>query len=240
MIPLAQRALESEIMDDPTIGFDEFRQTLQQISVINRLTGAYRPTIRAIQYFLKRHPPVSEPLKVLDIGSGYGDFARKIDAWSERVGRAVEVTAVDLNPWSEKAAREVTSTTAKIRYITCNAFDLPDQESYHVIINSLFTHHLTDNQIVTVLKWMTRHCLYGWFINDLHRHPIAYQFIKNFVRVFGFNRLVRNDAPLSVARSFCRRDWIEYLRHAQLDADQVQIQWYWGFRYGVLYSKATQ
>jgi hypothetical protein len=64
------------------------------------------------------------------------------------------------------------------------AIYLPNGEdkTYDLIINSLTMHHLTDQEIVKLMQWMTAHARIGWSISDLDRRAIAYYFIKYFVK----------------------------------------------------------
>lgn len=236
MTALTARSIVSEIMDDQTVGYEEFAETLRQLELINRLIGSYRPTLIALEKFWRdKHHNARTPLRILDIGCGFGDTLRRIHHWAKSHGRAVELTGIDLSPWSTRAATAHTPAAMNIRYLNSDIFKFKEAGDYHVIINSLFTHHLSDDGIVRVLKWMTANARYGWFINDLHRHPVPYHFIAGFTRLLRFNRLIRNDAPLSVARSFTRADWVDYVNRAELDMSRVAVNWYWAFRYGVRY-----
>lgn len=236
---LATRAQHDELMDDPAIGFAEFAQTLREIERINRRTGAYRPTLQAVRRLIPRAHPATEPIRILDIGFGNGDVLRRIAAWAQTRGLTVELSGVDLNPWSQQAAQRVTPAALPIEYVTSNIFDFIPHAPYHIIINSLFTHHLSNTDVVRIMQWMTAQARWGWFINDLHRHRIPYYFIRSYVRVCGYNRLVRHDAPLSVARAFTRTDWQQYIQRSGLPPQQLRISWHWPFRYGVTYTTPT-
>lgn len=69
----------------------------------------------------------------------------------------------------------------------------------------------------------------GFFINDLQRHPLAYYSIKWITSLFSKSYLVKNDAPLSVARGFTKKEWIEIFRSAGIS--NFSIKWKWAFRY---------
>lgn len=236
MVCLKQRANQSEIMDDASTGYEEFAATLRQLSLLNCLLGAYRPTLKAIAYFLKtRHTKKKEPLRILDIGCGSGDMLREIYGWAKVRGLNLELTGVDLNPWSTRAAVAYTTPPMRIQYYTSDIFNFSEEKNYHIIINSQFTHHLSDENITQVMLWMSCKACYGWFINDLHRSFMPYGFIKAFVHMLPFNRLIRHDAPLSVARSFVHNEWLEYVRYANLDYRRLSVTWYWPFRWGVRY-----
>lgn len=233
---LAERSHKKELMDDLSIGYEEFEETLSQLELLNQITGAYAPTLEAIRFFLKKHHQnKKQALRILDIGCGYGDTLRKIHHWAQSQDLKIELTGIDLNPWAKQAASFVTSKASPIRFITEDIFKLKVTRPYHIIINSLLTHHLTDAELIKMLQWMNHHAAYGWFINDLHRHPAPYFFIKYFVKLLRFNRLIKNDAPLSVARAFVARDWRDLSRRAQLNPQKLKIRWYWPFRWGVRY-----
>jgi hypothetical protein len=98
-----------------------------------------------------------------------------------------------------------------------------------IIFTSLFCHHFTDEELIEMLKWMKVNCTLGFFINDLHRHPIAYHFIKNVTKLFSSSYLVKNDAPLSVLRGFKKNEWKGILQQAGIK--NYSIKWKWAFRY---------
>jgi hypothetical protein len=47
----------------------------------------------------------------------------------------------------------------------------------------LFTHHLTQQELVRFLMWMEVNSLRGWFVNDLHRQQIPYRLMRVLVRL---------------------------------------------------------
>jgi hypothetical protein len=80
-----------------------------------------------------------------------------------------------------------------------------------IVTASLFTHHFTATELPSVLRAMARVARLGVVINDLHRHALAWIGIWVGTRLFFDNRMIRNDAPLSVQRGFRRED-LELLR----------------------------
>ena len=101
------------------------------------------------------------------------------------------------------------------------------------VISSIVTHHMSDDEIVRFLKWMDANARKGWFINDLHRHWLAYHSIKWLTRLFRGSYLVQHDAPLSVARAFRRADWVALL--AQAGITQYELRWRWAVRWQVVF-----
>lgn len=236
MKSFALRTHEMELMDKAPESYEEFATALSQLEILNRLTRAYAITERAISSLLreKRHRP-TRPLRIIDVGSGYGDMLRHIRRYADKHHLPVKLTGLDINPWATKAARTATPPSYDIDFVTSDVFSYEPVRSCHIVVSSLFMHHLNDAAIVQFLEWMTAKSIYGWFINDLNRHPLPYYFILGATRIFPFSRLIRNDAPLSVARSFRRADWESYGRRAGLDPLNLDIRWHWPFRYGVRY-----
>lgn len=233
MRDFSQRSNETELMDEDNISFEEFRDCLVGLERINHLTLAYRPTLRWLRPWLE----TNEPLYILDAASGGGDMLRQITRkWPDRfgVGKNSRMVGVDLNPWSKKSAesfalRSCETPPQSASYETANIFEFEPDQPIDIIISSLFTHHLTNTQIVDFLRWMDSRAHKGWFINDLHRHPIPYYFIKCATKLFSRNRLIRNDAAVSVARAFTVADWQRLIQEAGL-AGRVRIQWLFPFR----------
>lgn len=204
---------------------------LRELEFINRLTNGYGPTIRAIASVASQNR--HRRLRVLDIGSGGGDTLRAVRRWADRRGLALDLVGIDINPLAKRYAVARAGGFRGIRYVTGDIFEFEEAEEFDIMINALFMHHLDDAQIPLLLRWMTERARLAWFINDLHRHAIAYHFIKLTTRALGFGRLVRHDGPVSVAKSFRRRDWRIYLEQAGIPAAGVSIRWHLSFRYGV-------
>ncbi|GAA0598027.1 methyltransferase domain-containing protein [Caenispirillum bisanense] len=232
---LAARATALELMDTEQVPFAEFEECLRHLAAINRWTGAYRPTLRWLDRLVRERgaTAAAAPLTVLDVGFGYGDMLRRIAAWARRRGVAVRLIGVDLNPWSAEAAARATPAGLPIRWEVGDVFGWQPQEPVDVVISALFTHHLPDPDLVRFLRWMSRRARCGWFVNDLHRHPLSYHTVRAAARLLPVNRMVRHDAPLSVARAFTRDDWRRLLAEAELPPGRLTVEWRFPFRYGV-------
>ena len=235
MIKLYHRSDAKEFIDDPHVDAGTLRQTYQQVKSINVYTFGYWPTMSAVKYFLARYG-CNRKIKILDIGCGDGATLRRIDNYGRIRSFSLELTGIDLNREAISSALEL--TTSKINFIHGDILANDGNETYDLIINSLTMHHLTNREIVKLMQWMSAHTRIGWFISDLHRHVVAYYFIKYFVKLCRFNRLVCHDAPLSVARSFRRKEWIDLLTQAKVDLDLVRVSWHLNFRYGIRYEKS--
>ncbi|QHS50997.1 methyltransferase domain-containing protein [Edaphobacter sp. 12200R-103] len=207
-----------ELMDGDC-SYEDFRDCMRSLETVNRWLLGYRPTLA----WLKQLPHKShDPLHIVDVGSGGGDFLRKIAAWARRRGIAVQLTGVDLNPYAARAAVESTPKDLEITWVTGDAMVYRPEKPLHIVVSSLVAHHLEDEEIVALLRWMEANVQVGWFINDLERS-------KWSSRMFGWVRwhwLVRHDGPVSFRRAFRKEDWIRLLAAAEVPQEVVTLeQW---------------
>lgn len=206
-------------MDEPC-EYKQFRDCLRDLEKVNRITGAYRPTLRWLEQFAETG---GEPLHIVDVGCGGGDMLRKIESWAGRRSLSVRLTGIDLNPFAARAAREFTGGGSAIEWVTGDAFSYQPPMPISVVISSLFTHHLRDAEIVNFLVWMESVAQRGWFINDLHRKVPPYYGFKTLAWVMRWHRFVRHDGPVSIRRSFLREDWERHCAAAGLRDSETRI-----------------
>jgi SAM-dependent methyltransferase len=234
-VDFGRRATADELMDTEQVPFEDFRACLEDLARVNQLTLAYGPTLAFFERLRARGWPEDGPLRVVDVGSGYGDQLRRVRDWAAARGLRVELTGVALNPWSRRAAVEATKGAGAegIDWVTADAFAYQPEGGIDVIISSLFTHHLGDEALVRFLSWMERTATRAWFVNDLHRHPVPYHFFRQWAKLAGWHRFVQHDGPLSIARAFSRDDWQRLLDEAGVDRDAVEIAWAVPFRWSL-------
>lgn len=215
------RSDQPELMDTQDCGFESFRDCLADIAKVNRLTLAYRPTLEFLDRVAGQPANIARPLRVLDVGSGYGDMLRQVDRWARARGLETELIGLDLNPWAARAAQEATPEDRPIRWLTGDAFDF--DEPVDVVISSLFAHHLDDQNLVRLLSWKEARARRGWFINDLTRARFAYYGFALLARLMRWHPFVRHDGPVSVARAFRVSDWRRLVQEAGLKLDELDV-----------------
>ncbi len=219
----APPALLPELMDAPC-SFDVLEGCLRGIAQINRWTFAYRPTLIWLDELVSQLPPQRAPLKIVDVGCGYGDSLRRIARWAARRCISVSLTGIDLNADAVRAAQAATSGTS-IRFLHGDAYSL-DREEVDVVLSSLLTHHLEDEEIVRFLRWMEATARRGWFVNDLHRTMLPYRAFSLLGKVLPLHPFVRNDGLVSIRRSFLHDDWQRLITRAGLPTSEVSVQAY--------------
>jgi 2-polyprenyl-3-methyl-5-hydroxy-6-metoxy-1,4-benzoquinol methylase len=218
-----------ELMDGPAVTFDDYRACLADLARVNRLSLGYRPTLA----FLDRVAAGMDRLMILDVASGHGDMLRAIHRWAERRGLVVELTGLDLNPKAAAVAGEATPRAMAIRYETGDVFALDPGRRFDVVVSSLFTHHLTDADLLAFVGLMERTARVGWFVNDLHRHPLPDLFLRLAMPMARLHPMVVHDGPVSVRRAFVREDWERLLDAAGIAPERREIAWWTPFRWGV-------
>ena len=216
-------------MDQPC-SYEDFRGCLVDMAKLNRATGTYRPTFSWLKRVIATRPNLRKPLHIVDVGCGYGDMLRLIDEWASTQGIAMKLTGIDLNPYSARAAEEASAEHRSIKWITGNALSLKLPGEIDVVISSLFTHHLADDEIVQFICWMEASAQHGWFINDLHRHWLAYYGFKVWAKAARWHPFIQHDGPLSIRRSFVRADWERLCMCAGIEQRSISIEWYRSFR----------
>ena len=214
-------------MDDQAAAPADLALVLADLAVVNTVTLARPPTIAFMRRASRGLPP-GQVLRVLDVGYGEGDMLRRVHRWGARAGVPLALAGVDLDPASAPAAQAATPQGWNIDYRTGNVFDQPPG-GQDIVLSSLFTHHLTDAQVVDFLVWMERSAARGWFVNDLHRHVLAHEGFRLLSAAAGWHPMVRHDGAVSVARSFRRRDWDTLLRQAGLRG-VARVRWHVPFR----------
>jgi len=232
-LDLRRRSSLDELMDSPATGYEEFRGCLEDLARVNRITLAHRPTLAYLDALVASGPPAGRPLEIVDVGSGYGDGLRAIDAWARRRRVPVRLTGVDLNPWSARAAAAATPHWRGIDWVTADAFEHRPPRGIDVVVSSLFTHHLDDEEVVRFLDWMEHSARIGWFVSDLHRHALPYHFFRGASRLMGLHPFVQHDGPLSIARAFVAGDWWRLLGRAGVAGGDVDVRWSVPFRINV-------
>jgi 2-polyprenyl-3-methyl-5-hydroxy-6-metoxy-1,4-benzoquinol methylase len=218
-ISFDQRAQLTELMDQPS-SYEEFRACLRDLEKVNRTVLAYRPTLRWLQQF---ESSTAETINILDVGFGAGDMLRRIEQWTRNTFLTVHLTGIDLNPHCIRAAREVAPPASRIKWFTADVFSYKPTAPVDIVLSSIFTHHLTDAEIVRFLQWMEHSAQRGWFINDLARSARSYKLFKLLARHMGWHRFVQHDGPVSILRSFTSDDWRGYIHEAGLDHLPIKV-----------------
>jgi 2-polyprenyl-3-methyl-5-hydroxy-6-metoxy-1,4-benzoquinol methylase len=217
MRSLAVRSRQEEQMDAADLDPAVYEQVLHDLARVNRWTFTAQPVLA----YLKRAVGDAKSFRLMDVGFGDGDVLRAIARWAGRRGIETDLVGVDLNDKSVAAARAATPAGLAIDY---RAGDYLDQAGpFDFVISSQVTHHMTDDQLRTFLRYMESEARLGWLICDLHRHRFSHWGFPILARLLMVHRIVREDGQLSIARSFRPADWAAILADAGIPLEAVRI-----------------
>jgi ubiquinone/menaquinone biosynthesis C-methylase UbiE len=175
------------------------------------------------------------PLTICEIGCGGGDNLFAIYKYCTRNSIEVNFIGIDMNTECIAFAKQqypnlpcqwICSDYEKVKF---------GDNKPTIIFSSLFCHHFTDEQLVTMLRWLRQNSRTGFFINDLQRHWLAYYLIKYITKFFSKSYLVKNDACLSVSRGFWKKEWQRLFQKAGIE--NYNIRWKWAFRHLITCNK---
>ncbi len=222
-IDFRQRVSPRELPElmDGECSYEDFRGCLRSLEQVNRWLLGYRPTLA----WLEQLPGgLNEPVRIVDVGSGGGDMLRLIAAWAKRRGISVELTGIDLNPYAARAAADFTPKEIGIAWVTGDALAYRSDKPVHLVVNSLLAHHLEDEQIVALLRWMETTTKVGWFINDLERSPLSCRLFELSARIVRWHPFVQHDGPVSFRRAFRLEDWERLLVEAEVPRNAATLE----------------
>lgn len=235
MINLTSRSPKLELLDREDISFADIQQNMKELNIINTLLGGHNISIAGIKKILKKHS-AGESITVCEIGCGGGDNLKAVEKWAAAKSIRINFTGIDVKAACiDYARQQYPLLNAKWVVADYRAVEFGDDKP-DIIFASLFCHHFKDAEIVSMLRWMKMNSVKGFFINDLHRHRLAYCSIKLITGIFSRSYLVKNDAPLSVARGFKTKEWTGLITEANLSNSTVQ--WKWAFRHLIVYCQS--
>ena len=223
-----------EWMDGPC-SYEEMRDCLGDLAQVNVVTLGHRPTLRWLRERLSNAGAAesADPLHVVDVGCGGGDFLRRLERWARRRHVALRLTGIDLNPLVIRAAREFTrlpysfgarATESRIEWIAGDVYTHAFAQPPDLIVSSLVTHHMREPEIVRFLAWMEATARVGWFVNDLYRSAQACRLFAMLARVARWHRFVQHDGPVSIRRSFREDDWQRMLASAGIAQGAATVE----------------
>ena len=191
---LTTRSAAHEFLDGEMLDALELRKNLREMAMLNRLPGGIGDSVRAVERLLGDQSEAT----VLDVGTGSGDFARRL-----RRRRHVEVIASDVRPEIlEIAARNLAgSNHVSLLRADARALPLGDGE-VDVAHASLLMHHFDPDDAITALAEMRRVSRLGVVINDLRRGPLPFAMTAAAVLVLSRGAYTRHDGVLSARRAY--------------------------------------
>jgi len=210
-----ERTAEVEWMDGEEFDQDLAEQSFRFIEMVNRFFGG----IRVVRRFIAEEAD-GETIRVLDIGSGSCDIPLAVSRWAKRMGIPVHFTCIERSERVAAIARRSIRQAGNppVRLIREDIFDHRPAEPYHCAVGSMFFHHLSEEQILKLVRHLRTIVRKNLLINDLRRSPLGY--LGCMLLALGFPREVRHDALLSIRRGFREvemRQMLQKLKDVSVD-----------------------
>lgn len=232
MPSFAQRSYQKELLDRDDIPFEDIKRNMQELEIINKRLGGHSITIAGFKKLvgndLTRYTK-SNPLTIGEIGCGGGDNLKAIKKYCDSKNIPTSFIGIDINKDCIAYAKQQSGSYLNAEWLVSDYKQVKFEKKPDILFSSLFCHHFLEEELKTQLRWMKDNSSMGFFINDLHRHSLAYYSIKTLTRLFSKSYLVKNDAPVSVTRGFTRDEWQQIINSAEIH--KFELEWKWAFRW---------
>lgn len=199
-----RRRLAPEVMDDPSLDPRKHAAALRGLRRINALSGSIRIVWPAIAAAVRRRMTSGNggPLRLIDIACGGGDIVIAVKRKAERAGLGIDVIGCDFSDVALDHAR-IAAEGAGVRVAFERHDALADPLTHplphgDVVMSSLFLHHLTETEAVTVLRRMRDAAGDTVLINDLRRSGPGFAAAMVVTRLLSRSPVVHADGPRSV------------------------------------------
>ena len=232
MPDFSNRSYQKELLDGDDIPFEDIKQNMKELNTINQLLGGHAISILGLKYLLPAKKKAL--LHVAEIGCGGGDNLKAIEKYCSSKQQPIKFTGIDIKASCIEFAGQQYSGM-NTNWIVSDYKKVIFTDKPHIIFSSLFCHHFSNEEIIFMLGWMKENSSIGFFINDLHRHRIAWYLIKVITGIFSKSYLVKNDAAVSVSRGFTKKEWQQLLAEAGIE--NYSLQWKWAFRFLLVVKK---
>ena len=214
-------------MDDPAVDRDQLDGALRFIRGVNKRLGGVSSLIRHLEPWSRRWP-TDRPVTMLDIGTGSADLPLEAVRWARGRGFDLRVTGIDLHATTLELAQDHVDAEPELAgAITLQQADALALDetfadgSFDYVHAGLFLHHLSDIQIMLVLRLMDRIAAHGIVWNDLVRSTVGRAFIHAVT--VGKPDIIRHDARVSVEAGFTRSEVLDYAK--RLDLTYCTYSW---------------
>ncbi|GAB5401775.1 MAG: class I SAM-dependent methyltransferase [Aureliella sp.] len=199
---MKQRQLVPELMDDPELDPHEHQAALKGLRRLNAWTGNPQLAWKLLQN-ATADVPADQPLSVLDVATGSADLPIALYRLSSRAGRRLNITASDVSPVAlQEARQEALRQEANINLFEHDIVQHDIAGQFDFVMCSQFLHHLTEAEVVTVLRRMRAAARKQVIVIDLLRSWPNYYQVWLATRLLSRSRVVHFDGPQSIRAAF--------------------------------------
>ena len=203
---ILQRRRDIELMDQPDLDPKLHVAALRGLRRINSVTRSAAILWPALAEAAKETHPA--PLRVFDLACGGGDNALAIARMAQRRGVAVDVHGCDISPVAIAEAQRAAAALGldPSRFFRLDVLRQPLPAGFHVVMCSLFLHHLDHEQATGLIRAMSVAAEQLVLVSDLRRTRLGLALAWVGSRLLTRSPVVHTDAVRSVAGAFVERE----------------------------------
>ncbi|SVE48267.1 uncharacterized protein METZ01_LOCUS501121, partial [marine metagenome] len=146
------RNLKPELLDLDNAPFDEVKDSLEDVLLVNRYLGGYKVLLYYFRKYIRRYA-LDKEFSVLDLATGSADQPIAIVDAARKLDTKIKVLALDINSKMLDYANEKIRGYPEIHLLQGDIHSIPFAEnSFDLVMNNLSLHHFTRNQAVNILR----------------------------------------------------------------------------------------
>jgi 2-polyprenyl-3-methyl-5-hydroxy-6-metoxy-1,4-benzoquinol methylase len=208
-------------MDDPAIDPAEHRRALAGLARLNQFGDSVGALWEEIGPMAKM--PSHAGLNVLDIATGSGDVPVALARLARKAAATLSLAACDVSPTALAAAgKRAEQYGISLATFQLDAIRQEIPGEYDIVMCSLFTHHLEEDQVVDLLYRMKAAARRMVLVNDLVRTSGSYRLAVAGAHLLSRSRIVHVDAAKSMRAAFTVQEFEELAEEAGLSGARVE------------------
>jgi 2-polyprenyl-3-methyl-5-hydroxy-6-metoxy-1,4-benzoquinol methylase len=230
---LARRERIPELMDDPALDPAAHRLALAGLARANRFSRSADILWPSVLALARNNP--AKPLRILDVATGSGDVPLALAERAKRAGVRLDLHGCDVSDTAVSAAREAAARAGvTATFFRHDAVADPLPAGFDVATCSLFLHHLSEDDAVTVLRRMGEAARVV-LVNDMERSVPGFLLAWVAARVLSRSPVVHFDGPASARSAFTPAEALRLAESAGLHG--ATVRWRFPCRYLVKWSR---
>lgn len=217
------RSNEIELMDRPDADEAKLLRTVRQFRSINFFFSRSRAilnryVVRSIAAERRRR------VTVLDIGAGGCEIAAWLVRRVRRMGTEIEVYCLDSDPRIARMARRRYRGLPGLKVITGTVDDLPADFRVDYAFSNHTLHHMANDQVVALLRWLSDHVERCFVMNDLERSRFWHLMYTLVAGLLFHGTFSYTDGRISIRRGFRVPELRELVHRAELNGGPVDTR----------------
>jgi len=221
-LDLTARTVEPELMDSPALDAAAHHTALDALARVNAVSLSAR---RVWLEIVRLAEEGVCPVRVLDVACGGGDILVSLARRAESAGIEVELHGCDVSAVALDRARGKGGDALGVAFHVRDVLVESVPTGFDVVCTSLFLHHLSVAEAVTLLGDLSRAAEHVVLVQDLRRTRLGLVFARVGLGILTRSPVVRHDGPASVAAAFTLSEVEALCDEAGLVGASVRPAW---------------